>query len=311
MSRLLLLAFISTAFLCNAEDAWADTRWNELGTTMEQFRQRHKIPGLAAAVVADGRIVWAGSYGNLTTRSRVNIASLTKTMGAVLALQEVEAGRLVLDDPAPGLRAVRVKHLLSHTSLGRRPGQTFRYSNQRYNRLTGVLEHSANTSLQALLHERIFVRAGMVSSHPARRVSGGVVSTVEDLARYAAALDDGKLLDDDAKRRMWTPLKPGLPYAYGWFVQTLGGQKVAWHYGRVSGASSLIVKIPGRRLSLVVLANSGALASAFAGGNVAVSPVGWTFLRGGEVQAPVISKSKPKSKSKAKPKRRPARRRSP
>jgi CubicO group peptidase (beta-lactamase class C family) len=283
MSKLLAVLLMSSLAAAAAE------RWQPLGATIEQFRIRHRIPGMAAAIVEDGRVVWSGSYGNLTTQSRVNIASLTKTMGAVLALQEVDAGRLELEDPAPGLRAVRIKHLLSHTSLGRRPGQTFRYSNQRYNRLTSVLEHSARASVPELLHERIFERAGMINTRPARYVSGGVVSTVEDLARYAAALDGEALLGDEAKKRMWTPLKRSLPYAYGWFVQGSGSERIAWHYGRLNGASSLIVKVPSRRLSLVVLANSGALATAFAGGNVSLSPVGRSFLRCGSLGRPCRS----------------------
>lgn len=254
------------------------SRWQPLGETIETHRQRLHIPGVAAAVVEEGRIVWSGSFGNLTTRSRVNVASITKTMGAVLAMQEVEAGRLLLDDPAPGLPGVRVKHLLSHTSSGARAGQIFRYDNKRYGRMTGVLEDRAQASLPELLHTRIFEPAGMVNTRTSHTVVGGVVSTVEDLARYAAALDSTKLLQEASKQRMWSPANVKLPYGYGWFVQMLNGQKVVWHYGRVAASSSLIVKIPARRLSLVVLANSPALGNAFALANVALSPVGVSFL---------------------------------
>lgn len=256
-------------------------RWQPLEQTIETHRLRQNIPGVAAAVVEDGRTVWRGSFGNLTTRSRINVASITKTMGAVLAMQEVEQGRLLLDDPAPGLKGVRVKHLLSHTSTGKKAGQLFRYDNQRYGRLTNVIEKRAGAPLAELLHARIFERAGMVNTRASDTVVGGVISTVEDLARYAAALDSNKLLQDQTRQRMWTPLTPRLPYGYGWFVQTLNGQKVVWHYGRIAEASSLIVKIPARRLSLVVLANSPALGSAFHLANVALSPVGVSFLDAG------------------------------
>jgi CubicO group peptidase (beta-lactamase class C family) len=255
----------------------ASSRWDALGDTIEEHRQRTGMPGVAAAVVENGRIVWSGSFGNLTTRSRVNVASITKTMAAVLAMQEAEAGRLTLDDVAPGFRYVRLKHLLSHTSHGR-VGTAFRYDNKRYGLLTGVIQDRANAPLAELLHQRIFERAGMVNTRPSNSVVGGVVSTVEDLARYAAALDSNKLLSEASRQRMWTPLKPSLPYGLGWFVQTFNREKVVWHYGRVSTSSSLIVKIPARRLSLVVLANSPALGGALALANVALSPVGVRFL---------------------------------
>jgi CubicO group peptidase (beta-lactamase class C family) len=255
----------------------AANRWDALGDTIDQHRQRLSIPGAAAAVVENGRVVWTGSFGNLNTRSRVNVASITKTMGAVLALQEVEAGRLALDDVAPGFRHVRVKHLLSHTSHGR-VGMSFRYDNKRYGLLNGVIAGRARMPVSELLHQRVFERAGMVNTRPSASVVGGVVSTVEDLARYAAALDSTRLLSDASRQRMWTPLRAGLPYGLGWFVQTINGERVVWHYGRVSSSSSLIVKIPGRKLSLVVLANSPALGSAFSFANVALSPVGVRFL---------------------------------
>lgn len=278
MSRSGFIFAILTVGAVWAANHEVSNRWDPLGETIEQHRRRLQIPGVAAAVVENGRTVWTGSLGNLTTRSRVNVASITKTMGAVLAMQEAEAGRLQLDEVAPGFRYVRVKHLLSHTSGGKRAGTVFRYDNKRYGVLNRVIASHAGATTAELLHQRIFERAGMVNTRPSATVVGGVVSTVEDLARYAAALDTNLLLTEASRQRMWTPLKPHLPYGLGWFVQVINGEKVVWHYGRVAASSSLIVKIPARRLSLVVLANSPALGTAFSLANVALSPVGVRFL---------------------------------
>ena len=109
--------------------------------SLEELRTRLAIPGLAAAIVIDGEMVWRGEWGNLTTTSLRDVASVTKTMAAVIALQEVERGRLGLQDAVAGLPGVQVRHLLSHTSVGR-PGESFRYNNARYGALTAILASS-------------------------------------------------------------------------------------------------------------------------------------------------------------------------
>lgn len=91
------------------------------------------VPGLAAALIVDGRIVYtkgfgATSVGNaepVTDRTRFGIGSVTKTLtaAAILALQD--EGKLALDDPAsrylpelssardPRARLLTVRQLLS------------------------------------------------------------------------------------------------------------------------------------------------------------------------------------------------------
>jgi len=97
----------------------------------EQMRRRH-MPGLALAVVRDGRVVRQGAYGmaNLELRVAVTpetvfeIGSVTKQMTAAAVMLLVEEGKVSLDDPvskyvpeAPEAWAgVTVRHLLTHTS---------------------------------------------------------------------------------------------------------------------------------------------------------------------------------------------------
>ena len=50
----------------------------------------------------------------------------------------------------------------------------------------------------------------------------------------------------------------------GWFVQSYNGQRVVWHFGLVPDAySSLIIKLPERNLTFVLLANSDKLVAPF------------------------------------------------
>ena len=72
-----------------------------------------------------------------------------------------------------------------------------------------------------------------------------------------------------------------LPHAIGWFVQTYKGETVLWQFGMQENASSsLVIKLPGRGLTLILLANSDGLVKAFspAAGDVTISPFGRVFL---------------------------------
>ena len=96
--------------------------------------------------------------------------------------------------------------------------------------------------------------------------AAGLVSTVEDLARFDVALDEGRLLGEAARAQMFTPArgeggKP-LPYGLGWFVETVDGLEVAWHYGWFPpSVSALYIKVPEKRLSLILLTNCDGLSA--------------------------------------------------
>ncbi len=248
--------------------------------SLSDLRNRLRIPGLAAAIVIDGEVAWRGHWGNLTTTTPREIASVTKTMAAVVALQEVAQGQLELQDAVAGLPGVQVRHLLSHTSVGR-PGESFLYNNARYGILTSILERSSQQQFSELLASRILSPSGMHSSRPGSSSASGVVSNVEDLTRYMAALDGDEMLGEREKQWMWMPISPGLPYALGWFSQSYAGRRVVWHYGQLNGyGSSLVVKIPALRANLVVLSNSSLLSDAnhLESGDITRSPLGRSFL---------------------------------
>ena len=90
--------------------------------------------------------------------------------------------------------------------------------------------------------------------------AGGVVSTVRDLAAFDMALDAGGLLELSVREEMWTPAGTAIPYGLGWFVTDVAGERVVWHTGLWEGAySALYLKIPARRYTLILLANSDGL----------------------------------------------------
>jgi hypothetical protein len=67
----------------------------------------------------------------------------------------------------------------------------------------------------------------------------------------------------------------------GWFVQERNGTKLIWHYGwQPDSYSSLIVKIPERKSTLILLANSDGASAPFdlGNGDVLKSPFAAMFI---------------------------------
>jgi CubicO group peptidase (beta-lactamase class C family) len=123
---------------------------------------------------------------------------------------------------------------------------------------------------------------------PGRHLPGGagIVSTVEDLARFDIALDTGVLGGPDLVRKLFTPATApdgaALPYAYGWYVQEYRGETLYWHAGwdDEAGFSALYLKVPNRNLTLILLANGEGLwwGNPLDGAAVEGSPFARAFL---------------------------------
>jgi CubicO group peptidase (beta-lactamase class C family) len=97
--------------------------------------------------------------------------------------------------------------------------------------------------------------------------AAGLVSTAREVARYSTALDAGQFLSAATRTLAYTPSRGAgnriLPYGLGWFVSTVGGHTLVWHYGYWTGNSSLIIKETARGLTFVVLTNSDQLSARF------------------------------------------------
>jgi CubicO group peptidase (beta-lactamase class C family) len=113
----------------------------------------------------------------------------------------------------------------------------------------------------------------------------GLVASALDLAQFDSAFDTGILLAPatrvQALSQVFAAGRP-LPTGLGWFVQAYNGEPVAWQFGVVDAAySSLIVKIPNRRLTMILLANSDGLSRPFTleAGDVTTSLFAKTFLK--------------------------------
>jgi CubicO group peptidase (beta-lactamase class C family) len=115
--------------------------------------------------------------------------------------------------------------------------------------------------------------------------TAGVISTVRDLARFDIALRKGVLIHPDTLAAAWqAPVDRNglpLPHGLGWFVQTYKGEKIVWQFGVGDGASSaLMMTVPGRGFTVVLLANGDGLVNPFplSNGDLGASPFGRLFL---------------------------------
>ncbi len=98
---------------------------------------------------------------------------------------------------------------------------------------------------------------------------GGFISTVEDLAKFAIAMQTGALVKKETIDQMWTSLKTrdGKPtgYGLGWGVGERNGMKEVSHGGAQQRVSTYLYTIPDKGLAVVLMTNleniGGGLAS--------------------------------------------------
>jgi D-alanyl-D-alanine carboxypeptidase len=126
--RLFAPAICSLTLLILAAPARAD-RVDDI--VLREMSVQH-IPGLALAVMRDGKVLRFGGYGESNTESRMPvtaktafaIASISKQFLAAGIMILVQDGKIALDDTVPrflpdapvGWRAIAIRELLSHTS---------------------------------------------------------------------------------------------------------------------------------------------------------------------------------------------------
>ena len=112
----------SSLLLAGVGARWASAASVGVGSTLETSLQQHKIPACVAIASTSGKITYTGAFGMrdsksgiaVTPESLFMIASMTKPVTSVAAMQLVEQGKLKLDEPAstyiPALGTLQVLH---------------------------------------------------------------------------------------------------------------------------------------------------------------------------------------------------------
>lgn len=169
-------------------------------------------------------------------------------------------------------------------------GKRWSYSNSGYFLLGAIIEKISGLTYADFLTQSIFTPLGMndtayegrertsvrhiegysrgkkgFAPSPALSMSqpyaaGALVSTVDDLARWDAAISSGKLLKESSWNKAFTPytLNDGTvtKYGYGWEIGKLFGLKIISHSGRINGFTSEALRIPEEKLYVAVLSNT-------------------------------------------------------
>ena len=170
------------------------------------------------------------------------------------------------------------------------PGDSWKYCNTGFNLLGYIIENVSGNNYWDFMGERIFHPLDMrATTHrlpsqivPSRASgyeqvkhkwinrdynltdvfsAGAIVSTVLDLAKWNAALDDDRPLNGASKAQMWTPVKLNdgstRKYGFGWNVDgVVEGHRNIGHGGSTSGFSASLQRFPDDRLAVIILTNT-------------------------------------------------------
>jgi serine beta-lactamase-like protein LACTB len=186
--------------------------------------------------------------------------------------------------------ATEALHIFRNDALAHEPGTKFLYTTYGYNLLGCAVEGASGQSFLDYVRANVFEPAGMFTArdddaqalipHRAQGYvknaagelrnsgladtsnkvpGGGLCATVEDVARFAMALQGGVLLSRDTLARMLTRQTTrngrAIGYGLGFFLTEHERVREAWHTGGQQRVSNVVYLQPDRRVAVVLLTN--------------------------------------------------------
>lgn len=188
------------------------------------------------------------------------------------------------------------------------PGERWSYSNSGYILLGAIIEKASGQSYQDFIEKNIFATLGMKHSYYdntarliPRRVSGytktaegyrnaaylsmsqpfaagSLMSSVDDLALWDAALYTENLVKQESLKRAWTSglLNNGKPthYGYGWQMSSYEGRALVEHSGGINGFATDAIRVPDDRVFVAILTNRDWMSPGWVAFKVAAIAIG-------------------------------------
>ena len=223
----------------------------QVAARLDAIVQAQRDSGFAGVVLVarNGSIIMEKAYSPLvgdplSTTSKFNIGSITKSFTAAAILRLRSTHRLAFSDPisrffpyaSPGKRDITVFHLLTHTSglaghsagngtvrrdgavtaiLSQRleypPGTHYEYQDDNYQLLAAITEIASGEKWEDYV-ERELVRparmrsTGFQGGDWGHKGANGMRSTARDLYRWLTAIHDGKLFGRTESKELESPL---------------------------------------------------------------------------------------------------------
>jgi CubicO group peptidase (beta-lactamase class C family) len=186
---LINVSMLSAQTVKITQHASQPTSLSEEDKNLEQWLKENKIPTLGLGVIKDGKLIKAKVYGDYQSgipspdNMRFNVASLTKPVTAMIALQLTSQGKWDLDEPLyhywtdpdiaedPRNKKLTTRIVLSHQtgfpnwrilnpngklSFQFDPGTQYQYSGEGFEYLKKALENKFKKPLSQLGEELIF-----------------------------------------------------------------------------------------------------------------------------------------------------------
>lgn len=320
MKSLFTSFFVSMVSLCSIS-LFAQVQVPSIDS-IKAMQANFQSPAVGIGIIEDGQLNQIIVSGDLEAgkpapfNSIFNVASITKSITALVTLKLVDQGKWELDAPVfpywvdpevkddPNHKKLTTRHILSHQSgfknwrwmnedkklaFDFEPGTQFGYSGEGFEYLRKALENKFGTTLDALAQELVFDPFQMVDSRliwdknmdenryalPHKNLkeayelekrmganaADDLLTTVEDLGRFGAAIIQGAGLKPRIFEEMVRPQstgKPGVDFGFGWIsFQNLPNEEYALlSAGSDKGVNAIILLLPKSKRGLVAISNS-------------------------------------------------------
>ncbi|MEX2112813.1 MAG: serine hydrolase domain-containing protein [Pirellulales bacterium] len=334
----MLVALSAGGGVLGAAELSSEAR-GQVDATIDAFLKEYRVPGLSAAIVVDGQLVYEHGYGLADIENQVpatpltmyRLASISKMFTATAAMQLAEQGKLDLAAPIQkyvpsfpekqgtitaelllkhqsGIRHYRgdeVRSVVFYNRVGDSlgifqddallfaPGEKFSYTTYGYNLLGTAIEGASGEEYVAYVQKHILEPCGIESMRadnpnliiPHRAAGyrlhgtgasaelrndfmvdvtnkipgGGWCGPPGDLARFAIALMDGRLVETATLERMWTPQATTTgkqtDCGLGCFISDSDGQRRISHSGGQPKVSTFLVFCPEEKTAVALMCN--------------------------------------------------------